>query len=889
MALSPGSRLGPYEVTAQIGEGGMGEVYQATDTNLKRAVAIKVLPTSVAADVERLARFQREAEVLATLNHPNIAAIYGLERSGPTTALVMELVEGPTLAERIAHGAIALDETLSIAKQIADALDAAHDQRIVHRDLKPANIKVRADGTVKVLDFGLAKTLELTGAMAVSHSMPPTITTPAMTQAGMILGTAAYMSPEQARGREADRRSDVWAFGCVLFEMLTGTRPFAGEDVSDTFAAVLRDEPTWSALPPETPSAIRRLLRRCLEKDRVRRLSDIHNARLEIDDARNDPRDAIGAGAPPSRRYERLAWVSALVLVSVAGVAGVLWRSNVAPLSTPLPEMHVDIAAPPTTEPASLAISPDGQTLAFVATSEGQSRLWLRPLNAVSPRVFADTDGARFPFWSPDSRSVAFFADEQLKRIDIDGGSPRTLVSASAAVGGTWGPNGVILISMLGNPIVRVSDRGGDRVAVTRLDAGQGAHYFPQFLPDGRRFLYWAVSGREPNGVFVGQLDHKETHRLLDADFAAVYASQGYLLFMRQGALLAQRFDPSLLTLAGAPFPVAEQVAYSTERLSPAVSTSAAGAIAYRTGAALGPRKQLTWFDRSGRELADLGGPFDSTQLDPSLSPDGHQVALFRGVSGNIDVWLIDLARGVPTRFTFDSADDVSPIWSPDGRRIVFSSNRKGVQDLYVKPAAGTSGGEALLLQSAQLKGATDWSPDGHYLLYQSVDPKRGYDILALPLDGDGKPQGQPHVVVQTDFDEHGGQFSPDGKWIAYVSIKSGRYEVYVQPFAQRTGAEIRISTDGGDQVRWRPDGKELFYVARDGRLMAVPVRWGSNGETVEPGAPTPLFPARVRGMPVGQTQYAVTSDGQRFLMNTLIEEVVTSPITMILNWRPNP
>jgi Tol biopolymer transport system component len=887
MALSPGSRLGPYEVTAQIGEGGMGEVYQAIDTNLKRAVAIKVLPTSAAADVERMARFQREAEVLAALNHPNIAAIYGLERSGPTTALVMELVEGPTLADRIAHGALPLDDALSIATQIADALEAAHEQRIIHRDLKPANVKVRPDGTVKVLDFGLAKALEPTGATAVSQSMSPTITTPAMTQAGMILGTAAYMSPEQAKGREADRRSDVWAFGCVLFEMLSGTRPFAGEDIPDTFVAVLRDEPPWSVLPPETPSAIRRLLRRCLEKDRTRRLSEVHTARLEIDDARNEPRDAIRAGAIPSRRYERLAWVSALALVSVAAVAG-LWRSNVAPVATPLPEMRVDIAAPPTTEPASLAISPDGQTLAFVATVDGQSRVWLRPLNTASPRVLADTDGARFPFWSPDSRSVAFFGDEQLKRIDIDGGSARTLASAPGAVGGAWGPNGVILMSMLGNPIVRVSDRGGDPAAVTRLDAGQGAHYFPQFLPDGRHFLYWAVGGPEPNSVFVGQLDRTETHRLLDADVAALYASKGYLLFVRQGALLAQRFDPNLLTLTAAPFPVAEQVAYSTERLSPAVSTSAAGALAYRAGSPLGARKQLTWFDRSGRALGNLGGSFDSTQLALSLSPDDRQVALFRAVSRNMDVWLIDVARGVPTRFTFDSADDVLPVWSRDGRRIVFSSNRKGVQDLYVKSATGAGDVDTLLLQSAQFKGASDWSPDGHYVLYQSVDPKHGNDILALPLDGNGKPQGEPQVVVQTDFDEHGGQFSPDGKWIAYVSIKSGRYEVYVQPFAQRSAGEIRVSTDGGDQVRWRPDGKELYYVARDGRLMAVPIRWGSNGETVEPGAPVPLFATRVRGMPVGQTQYAVSSDGQRFLMNTLIEEVVTSPITMILNWRPN-
>jgi len=866
----------------------MGEVYRATDTNLKRQVAIKVLPESVAADADRLSRFQREAVVLAALNHPNIAAIYGLERTDGQTALVMELVEGPTLADRIAQGAMSIDEALPVAKQIAEALEAAHEQGIIHRDLKPANIKVRPDGTVKVLDFGLAKALQPTGAMAIGNSMSPTITTPAMTRAGMVLGTAAYMSPEQARGREADRRSDVWAFGCVLFEMLTGTRSFAGDDVSDTLVSVLRDEPAWSALPTGTPPAIRRLLRRCLEKERARRLGDFHDARLEIDDARDEPRDAIPVGGRASRRYERLAWLS-VALVSVVAAVSVLWRQGAVTPATPLPEMRVEIAAPPTTEPASVAISPDGQTLAFVGTSEGQSRLWLRPLNTVIPRALPETDGARFPFWSPDGRSVAFFADEQLKRIDIDGGSPRTLASAPGAVGGAWGPDGGILLSMLGNPIVRVPDRGGDPVAVTRLDAGQGAHYFPRFLPDGRHFLYWAVSGREPNGVFVGQIDGSETRRLLDADFAAVYASQGYLLFVRQGALLAQRFDPSELTLTGAPFPVAEQVAYSTERLSPAVSTSPAGAIAYRTGSALGPRKQLTWFDRSGRELANLGGPFDSTQLSPSLSPDGRQVALFRGVSGNIDVWLIDVGRGVPTRFTFDSADDVIPLWSGDGRRIVFSSNRKGVQDLWVKSTAGAGSEEALLLQSPQFKAATDWSPDGRVLLYQSIDPKRSVDILALSLDSAGRPNGQPQAVVQTDFDEHGGQLSPDGKWIAYVSIKSGRYEVYVRPFSQQAGDETRISTAGGDQVRWRPDGTELFYVARDGRLMAVPVRWGSNGETVEPGSPVPLFQTRVRGMPTGQTQYAVSSDGQRFLMNTLIEDVVTSPITMILNWRPNP
>lgn len=408
----------------------------------------------------------------------------------------------------------------------------------------------------------------------------------------------------------------------------------------------------------------------------------------------------------------------------------------------------------------------------------------------------------------------------------------------------------------------------------------------PQFLPDGRHFLYWAQSGREPSGVYVGQLDGSETRRLLDADVSAVYAPPDHRLFLRQGTLLAQRFDRTRLALAGTPFPVAEQVTSSSNNVRAAVSTSAAGPIAYRTGSAGGGERQLTWFDRSGRQLANVGAPVLSTQLFPSLSPDGRRVALLRLATGNVDVWLLDVERGAPTRFTFDSADDVMPLWSRDGSRIVFSSNRTGVHDLYQKSASDAGGEEAVLLQTAQRKQATDWSPDGRFLLYSSIDPIRHLDIWALPLDGDRTPV----PVVQTNFEEHGGQFSPDGKWIAYVSIKSGRYEVYIRPFAQGAGEEIRISSDGGDQVRWRPDGKELFYIARDNQLVAVPIRLGANSETVEAGAPVPLFATRVGGWAAGLgPQYVVSSDGQRFLMNKLTEEVVTSPITVIVNWKPQP
>ena len=523
-----------------------------------------------------------------------------------------------------------------------------------------------------------------------------------------------------------------------------------------------------------------------------------------------------------SRRNEWLTWLSALVLVTIVAAAIVLGRWGAAPATTPLPEMRVEISTPPTTDPASLAISPNGQTLALVATSDDQSRLWLRPFNAVSARPLPETDGASSPFWSPDSRSVAFFADGQLKQIGVDGGSPRRLANAPGDRGGTWSRDGVILFSTLGSPIRRISDRGGDPAPATRLGPQQGGHYLPQFLPDGRHFLYWAVSGREPNGVYVGQLDGSETRRLLDADFPAVYAAQDHLLFVRQGALFAQRFDRTRLALAGTPFPVAEQVtSFSSSRA--AVSTSAAGPIAYRTGAAGGGRAPVDVVRSVGAPTCKSGRARSCDGTEPVAvtgRPSGRAVSIreqeCRCVAARC-------GTRVPTRFTFDSADDSLPLWSRDGTRIVFSSNRKGVDDLYQKSASGAGSEEALLLQTAQNKRASDWSPDGRFLLYESFDPIRSYDIWALPLDGDGKP----FPVVQTDFEEHGGQFSPDGKWIAYVSIKSGRYEVYVRPFLLRArhGSRDMDSTDGGDQVRWRPDGRELFYIARDGRLVAVPIR----------------------------------------------------------------
>jgi Tol biopolymer transport system component len=881
MPLTPGTRLGPYQVTARIGVGGMGEVYRARDTKLDRDVALKILPESFASDSDRLARFQREAQMLASLNHPNIGGIYGLEEADGIPTLVLELVEGPTLADRIAQGPVPLDEALPIAQQIAVALEAAHEQGIVHRDLKPANIKIRPDGTVKVLDFGLAKAraADTANAAAGDLSQSPTVTTPAATRTGVIMGTAAYMSPEQARGKPLDKRTDIWAFGCVLYEMLTGRRAFAGDEVSDVLASILAREPDFAALPASVPPSIRRLLRRCLEKNRNERLRDIGDARIEIREAlaKADPEMTV-VPVPDRRNRERVAWMSVLALVALIAAVAIVWAFRPAPAA---PEARLEITTPPTTVPESLAISPDGRTIAFVGrTAEGQSRLWLRALalDSSAARPLAGTDAARHPFWSPDSRSIGFFADNRLKRIDIDGGSVRTLAHVYRGTSGAWNRDGVILFSSLGDPIARISDTGdapGDLAGLFQ----EGSNFSPHFLPDGRHFLYYVRGSADARGVYVGQLDGTlQPRRLLDADAGAVYASSGHVLFVRQRTLFAQRFDAASLALNGDPFPVAPGCACL------GLSISDTGSIAYRATAP-GVRRQFVWFDRSGKEIHEVGNA--PAMSSPSLSRDGERVVGYRGnpVDGNVDVWMLDVRRGVYSRLTSNVADDVGPIWSPAGDRIVFSSNRKGTHDIYRK-AASTTGSEELLLATAQEKGVTDWSPDGRFVLFDSRDLNRRADLWALPLDGNGKP----FPVAQTNFEEMRGQFSPDGKWIAYQSDESGRYEIYVQPFPG-AGNKWPISTNGGSQVRWRRDAKELFYVALDGRLMAVPIGLASNGEAPDVGTPVALFAPPLGGM-VQQAdfrhQYVVAADGQRFLVATLTEPT-NSPITVILNWNPRP
>ena len=881
MPLAPGTRLGVYEVVGPLGSGGMGDVYRARDTRLQREVALKVLPERLATDAEHLARLEREARLLAALSHPNIATIHGLDESDGVRALVLELVEGPTLAERLRNGPLGLDETLRIARQLVDALEAAHAIGIVHRDLKPSNIKLRPDGAVKVLDFGLAKALE-SARPATDDAQSPTITGIAATRQGTILGTAAYMSPEQARGHDVGRRADIWAFGCVVYEMLTGTRAFAGKDVSETLAFVIMKEPDWTTLPADAPPAIRRLLRRALEKDQRRRLADVSDARLELEDAGHKQADArVEGAAAPAQSRERLAWllaVSALALVAIA--AGV---SALRPDPQPA-EMRVDIATPSANDPTGFAISPDGQKIVFVAATDGASQLWLRYLNAESAQPLPGTEDARLPFWSPDSRSIGFGSDAQLKRIDLDGGSVRGLASAPVFLGGTWNQAGEILFVPNANvEVFRVSASGGEVVAATRIAIGQSNHS-PSFLPDGRHFLYYVTGDAASRGVHVAELGKDGTRRLLEADTGGVSGPSDVILFTRRNTAFAQRVERSRMELVGEATPIAENVAVNqfANSLHAGLSASASGPVVYRAGQAA-PRQpiQFGWFDRSGKKILDVGDPLPMV-LNAALAPDEQRITAF--IAG--DIWILDTRRARAfSRFTFDRTVEFTSIWSPDATRLAISSNRAGQYDLYEKSASG-AGTDRELLVTKQHKDGTDWSPDGAFLLYRSFDPRRAYDILALRLE-----DRKSFPLVQTDADERNAQFSPDGKWIAYQSNESGRFEIWVQPFSpgnERRG-KWQISTRGGGQVRWNRNGRELFYISPDGRLMAAPMRFTPDGNAIEPSTPQPLF--RWVGIDLGRqgtalAPYAVSKDGQRFLFATTSVQSNTFPLTMILNWR---
>ena len=886
-----GRRFGVYELQDLLGAGGMGEVYRARDTRLGRDVAIKILPPAFIDDPDRRARFEREAHVLATLNHPHIGAIYGLEECDGRRALVLELVEGETLSEWIARARSQKDlsrhvtDSLTLARQIAEALDAAHDKGVIHRDLKPANIRITSEGLVKVLDFGLAKAAgEDNAGPDLTHS--PTVAL-GHTRDGMILGTAAYMSPEQARGKPVDKRTDIWAFGCVLYEMLTGRVAFAGDTASDTIAAILDREPPWSALPPTTPLPIRRLLLRCVDKDLKGRLRDIGDARSEIADvlsgATMSTAEAVVPPVRPTsvRWRERLLWaVGALI-----AVAGTVWVSRAVPF-----ENSVNIWAPPTRSPASLAISPDGRMLVYEGTTDGVSRLWLRVVKRASGATppldaepLAETEDGSFPFWSPDSQVVYFFARGRLNQIDIATRLVRDLAPASATpLGGTASRDGTILFSPnVSGGIVRISEQGGDPVPVRN----EGS--VPQFLPDGRRYLFLLTTKASTSGAYVGGEPGIERPRLLDTGTALVSAPPDHVLFVRDGTLFAQRIDPDRLTLAEKPTVVADRVLVSSDGFMPAVSVSAEGSIVVRRGST-GVQSQLVWFDRNGNEIErikDFGGS------SPSLSPDGRFVVVSRPGNGFAGVAVLDTATGA---FSWVNAfRSNSPLWLRGDDMVYSLINKTPSVDLFIKPVTSEGIGRPLL-ETDTNKTANDWSRDRRYLLYRNNDPKTRFDIMALRFDTSGRP-GKPFPVVHTSAEEREAQFSPDADWIAYQSNRSGSYEIYIERFPDPASASavarsprpVLVSRGGGTQVRWRHDGRELFYIAPDGMLMAVPMRFDSSGPV--PETPVRLFASRVNpaSQTIGRQEYIVSEDGKKFLISIPAE--TTSAISLIQNWKPEP
>ena len=898
MPLSAGTRIGPYEVSGAIGAGGMGEVYRARDTKLGRDVALKVLPSVFVLAPDRVARFRREAQVLAALNHPNIAGIYGFEDSSTSSglatipALVMEFVDGPTLADRLAQGALPLEETLPIARQIVAAIEAAHAQGIIHRDLKPANVKVRSDGAVKVLDFGLAKALDPAQDSGLSHqvqgsgldaqgnlSNSPTITSPAMTELGMILGTAAYMSPEQAKGRSVDERADIWAFGCMLFEMLTGRRAFAGDDVSDTLANILKSEPDWSALPDTTPPPLRRLIRRCLSKDLAARLPDIRVARLEIDDAMSPP--DVAAAAAPSTSSTTSArstswWPLAALVVTAAALLAALPIVFSHLRETPAAVSMVRFSVPPPSghafrsDAALAAVSPDGQHLVYcTAPPSAPTRLWLYSLATQDARELPGTERACGGIWSPDSRSIAFVVDDRLKRLDIAGGSVQTLAEVKGAVGGSWNRDFIIILGSSASGLLRVSAAGGEVVPLTTLDTAkkEAGHILPQFLPDGRRFLFTAVPG---NVVKLGSLDSSAQSEVLKVGTHASYAPPGYLLFARQGTLVAQRFDASSATLSGDPVPVAENVRMlgGTWGL---FSASQNGTLVHESGDTTAGGRPL-WVDRKGQSTPVVPEGLDDAQY-PRLSPDGRRLAVIRAG----DLWVQDLAGRPPIRLTFDGKESrhFSPLWTPDGQRIVYET--QSPSRLRVLPSDASNATPTMLGPDGHFH-PFGWSADGRELVAARLGPN---DIVALSMASETATRDV--VVTPAEEGTAGLSVSPDGRWVAYAANPTGQTEIWVRPYPG-PGAPVRVSPGGGAEPVWARNGRELFYEdPLKGQLMAVSIQ-------AEPelrfSAPVALFTVREFAFSSQPPSYDVAADG-RFLMIRPAGNVApgTRPLTVVLNW----
>jgi serine/threonine protein kinase/WD40 repeat protein len=873
VTLTTGDRLGQYHIAAQIGAGGMGQVYRALDTNLGRQVAIKILLEAFSHDPDRSARFEREAKMLAALNHPNIAQIYGFEKADGVCALVMELVEGPTLAERVAQGLLRLDEVRAIARQIAEALEAAHEQGIIHRDLKPANIKLRPNGTVKVLDFGLAKFLDQTPAARVDMSASPTITSPAMiTGAGALLGTAAYMSPEQARGQPVDRRTDIWAFGCLLYEMLSGRSPFDARTTSDAIAGILTAEPDWTKLPASTPAGVRRLLRRCLEKDPRRRFHDAADVRIELEDALDVP---VSTAMPRRTPLWKAAVAGALCAAGGALTIWVLVRSQ--PSAAPGDVVTLQVPAPwgATLTPAE-ALSPDGRQLALVVQSNGVSKLWVHRIASATAIPLEGTEGAGNVFWSPDSRSLAFFTPGKLKRVASDGTSPVTeICDVAIARGGAWSRRDEILFAAVDGPLSLVPAVGGRPRPVTALDTSRGdvAHIRPQFLPDGGHFIFAAL-GRTRE-LRVASLDAVTSGRSISDDAPALYSS-GHLLFVRGGRLLAQPFDSRSLRTTGAAFGIVERV----ERVNPGqtpISVSENGALSYVSYMPVPSR--LTWFDRTGAVVGTIDDVGDWGYLALSLD-ETHLAASKRdATSSRESLWVFDLTRGaMATRITSARQDSSLLRWSPDGKQIIYNSQGESPFNVLARTRSDDSGAEEIVLRPPVGNWLNDWSRDGAFIVYALDSAATSGDLWILPLTGDRTPK----AFLQTRSYEAGGAFAPDSKAMAYVSDASGRLELYVRDFPSGD-RPVRISVNGGSNPMWRADGRELYFVTPDQWMMAATFRFGGD----EPPAIRKLFSFPVPQAATGRWhQYAVTADGSRFLAIVPEGQLPPRSATVVMNWR---
>jgi Tol biopolymer transport system component/predicted Ser/Thr protein kinase len=892
MTLSTGTRLGPYELLAPVGAGGMGEVYRAKDTRLDRTVAVKVLPAHLSSSTESRQRFEREAKTISQLSHPHICALYDVGNQDGVEFLVMEYLEGETLSDRLLKGPLAFDQVLRFGIEIADALDKAHRQGIVHRDLKPGNVMLTKSG-VKLLDFGLAKamtserSLDATGReqkAAAQHPMVernltalPTVAGN-LTQAGTILGTFQYMAPEQLEGKEADARTDIFAFGCVLYEMATGKKAFSGKSQASLISSIMGSQPpAVSAIALMTPPAFDRVVRTCLAKDPEDRWQTAHDVMLELKWVAEGG-SAAGLPAPfvaKRRNRERIAWVAAAAFAVLAAVAGL---GNLRRSPAPRLPVRASILAAPGTifNPIDgpVALSRDGRRMAFAAVDlDGSGWLWVRSLDSGEAVKLADTRDPYDPFWSPDGRFVGYGVQAGLFKFEVPAGPAQKIADMADGRGCAWNRENVILFEKTGaSPIFRVSASGGAVEQVTTLDKSRGetAHWRPQFLPDGKHFLYFARAEPSQNsGIYVGTLGSKERTRVLDLEVPAAYAEPGYLLFIRENVLMAQPFDLQAFRVSGEPAAVGRNVQYVATWGSSAFATSDNGVLVYQGPSPVS--RQLVWFDRSGRRVATLG-PETEYSDDPRISPDGSRVAVKRvdPTTRSADIWIYDVSRNVGSRFTFDAARESDPVWSADGTRLFFSSNKAGIGNLYVKPSSG-AGSEELLLKSDHWKEPLDVSPDGRWLAFGVGDPRTKLDIWLLSLSGDRKAT----PLIATPFQEGEPRFSPDGRWLAYTTEETGKSEVVVQPFPP-TGEKWQVSTNGGRSPRWTSGGNELVYFEPPEMRKIVSIR---RSPSFQVSAPKDLF---ATPNPQGSD---VSRDGQRMLLNLRVAETAPSPMTLVLDW----